>query len=121
MSSLKKANKQHPAVEWALNTDFSPIQVDCTTTVALKILDGKCKMLPGEKEAIFAIYDVVKQLPGELFTQNEHDIVTQARTTEAENVEVMIKIHSLRLHAEIQIAKSDMKAYKKKLRDGLFG
>jgi hypothetical protein len=121
MQSLKEINKQHPAVKWALNTDFSPVQVDCTTTVALKILDGKCKMLPGEKAAVLAIYDVVKPLPGELFSQEDHNVITQARCTETASKEVMNKIHFLRLYAETHIFKPVMKAYKAKLRDGLFG
>lgn len=121
MQSLKETSKQHPAVEWALNTNFTTVEVDCTTTVALKILDGKCKMLPGEKDAVLAIYDVVKKLPGELFSQHDHNVIRLARSTDTASKDVMKKIHSLRLYAETHIFKPVMKAYKAKLRDGLFG
>ena len=71
--------KRHPAVEWALQTEFSPSQVDCTTAVALKILDNKCKMLLGEKAAVMAIYDVVKHYPAELFDDEVHQIYPVGR------------------------------------------
>ena len=114
-------NKVHPAAEWALSVHFTSVQVDCTTTVALKILDNKCKMLPGEMSAVFAIYDVIKQLPGTLFNHKDHDVVTRARWSETASDEVMEKIHALRLYAEENIPKSVMKEYKAVLRDGLFG
>lgn len=118
---LDEKNKLHPAAEWALSTHFTPMHVDCTTTVALKILDHKCKMLPGEMSAVLAIYDVVKQLPGELFCQSDHEVIATARCTEAASGEVMEKIHTLRLYSEKNIPKVVMKEYKSILRDGLFG
>jgi hypothetical protein len=118
---LHETNKNHPAAEWALGTHFTPMHVDCTITVALKILDHKCKMLPGEISAVLAIYDVVKQLPGELFCQSDQDVIATARCTETASGEVMEKIHTLRLYAENNIPKAVMKEYKAILRDGLFG
>lgn len=116
-----ETNKNHPALEWALSTRFPPVHVDCTTAVALKILDNKCKMLPGEMSAVLAIYDVVKQLPGTLFNQEDQDVIAMARSTQAASEEVKAKIHSLRLYAEKNISKVVMKEYKAILRDGLFG
>jgi hypothetical protein len=78
-------------------------------------------MLPGEMSAVLAIYDVVKQLPGELFCQNDHDVITNARCAEIAGREVTEKIHALRLYAEKNIPKTVMKEYKAILRDGLFG
>jgi hypothetical protein len=115
---------QHPAIEWALQTRFSPTQVDCTTAIALKILDNKCKMLPGEITAVLAIYDVVKKLPADLFDDDVHDIISRSRQqlsmTEM-GEEVSEKIHELRLQAEACIPRPVMKTYKAFLRDGLFG
>lgn len=112
--------KRHPAVEWALQTKFSPIQVDCTTAVALKILDDKCKMLLGEKAAVMAIYDVVKHYPADLFDASIHDIISQARN-QTTNESLMQTIHQLRVEAENTIPKPVMKQYKVFLRHGLFG
>ena len=121
MLLLKENDSQHPAAEWAKDNHFSTIDVDCTITVVLKILDNKCKMLPGEKMAIFEIYDVIKSLPGELFIQKDYAVIENARITESATDMVMLKIHQLRRYAEDQIPKPVMKKYKAMLRNGLFG
>ena len=108
----------HPAAEWAAEQDFSTTDVDCTTTVVLKILDGKCKMLPGEKAAIFEIYDVVRKADGVLFDVEAHQTITKARQQDAS---VLDRIHELRVYAEASIPKPVMKKYKAMLRHGLFG
>ena len=68
----------HPAAEWAVGQDFSPTVVDGTITVVLKILDGKCKMLPGEKAAIMEIYDVVRLTRGVLFDSEAHQTIEES-------------------------------------------
>ena len=110
----------HPAAEWAKETAFDAMEVDCTTTVVLKILDNKCKMLPGEKLAVMAVYDVIKGRHANLFSDDAHEVITAARNDEPDT-EVLETIHELRLFAEANIAKPVMKAYKAKLRYGLFG
>ena len=111
--------KLHPAAEWAMARVFTTTEVDCTTTVVLKILDGKCKMLPGEKAAILKIYDVVREEPGEIFSKADHITIDQARTETGINV--MAHVHELRVYAESKIPKPIMKKYKAMLREGLFG
>lgn len=119
MSALPDKAELHPAAEWALGVDFDPMEVDCTTAVVLKILDNKCKMQPGEKLAVKAVYDVVKARPARLFDQQVHAVIHQAR--HVPGVDVADEIHRLRLAAEARIPKPVMKTYKAKLRDGLFG
>lgn len=111
--------KIHPATAWAQEMRFDASQVDCTTAVVLKILDNKCKMLPGEKAAVMCIYDVVIQQPSTLFDDAAHATINQARNHGDEAT--MNKIHELRVYAEANIPKPVMKAYKAVLRDGLFG
>ena len=109
----------HPAAQWALAAGFNTEQVDCTTTVVLKILDDKCKMLPGEKLAVMAIYDVVNHSSAPLFDSTVHAAISTARLCPAPAV--FDTIHQLRVHAEAVIPKPVMKRYKAFLRDGLFG
>lgn len=109
----------HPAAQWAIQSDFTPDQVDCTTAVVLKILDNKCKMLPGEKLAVMAIYDVVRHLAAPLFDSTVHDAIHAAR--QQPGTQTLEAIHPLRVHAEAAIPKPVMKRYKTFLRDGLFG
>ncbi|MBZ0091288.1 MAG: hypothetical protein K8F27_03585 [Sulfuricellaceae bacterium] len=109
----------HPAALWAIEAGFNPEQVDCTTAVVLKILDNKCKMLPGEMDAVMAIYDAVRHRPAPLFGRAVHEAIDAARrySTPA----ALDAIHRLRVDAEAAIPKPVMKAYKAFLRDGLFG
>lgn len=109
----------HPAAQWAVEVGFNPEQVDCTTAVVLKILDNKCKMLPGEKAAVMAIYDAVRHLSAPLFDSAVHDAIGAARLRPAPAG--LDTIHQLRVHAEAVIPKPVMKRYKAFLRDGLFG
>lgn len=109
----------HPATVWAQEMTFDATQVDCTTSVVLKILDNKCKMLAGEKAAVMCIYDIVKLQPGNLFDDATHATISKARIHPDEAI--MKKIHKLRVYAESNIPKPVMKAYKAVLRDGLFG
>ena len=119
MSPTEKNTARHPAVEWALQAGFTPTRVDCTTAVVLKILDNKCKMLPGEMAAILAIYDTVKKLPARLFDARVHEVIAVARQRSGDDIAQ--SIHALRVSAEVKIPKAEMKSYKVFLREGLFG
>jgi hypothetical protein len=114
-----RAADPHPAAQWALEVGFNPEQVDCTTTVVLKILDNKCKMLPGEKAAVMAIYGAIDHISAPAFDRSVHDAIHTARMQPT--AEDLDTIHQLRVHAESVIPKPVMKCYKAFLRDGLFG
>lgn len=107
----------HPAAHWAQQTTLSNSDIDCVITVALKILDGKCKMGQVEKDSLMAIYDVVKYRPGELFDDHVHLCIEAAR--EAANVDIRNTIHELRVEAEADIPKPVMKSFKAMLRTAL--
>lgn len=102
------------ATTWAESQLFDEIRIDCTTTVVLKILDGKCKMLPGEQHVLLAIYDVVGRETA-LFGHECHAMIRVARAHGAGH-----EIHQLRLKAEAAIAKPIMKRFKAFLRESLF-
>ena len=109
----------HPVAQWAILVGFNPEQADCTTAVVLKILDNKCKMLPGEKLAVMAIYDAVRHLSSPLFDNAVHGAISAARLQS--DPWTLDAIHLLRVYAEAAIPKQVMKQYKAFLRDGLFG
>ena len=46
--------------DWVQAHPLSPSEIDCATTVMLKILDGKCKMGSVDKTVMEALYDAVK-------------------------------------------------------------
>ncbi|MBU1447776.1 MAG: hypothetical protein KKF58_05645 [Gammaproteobacteria bacterium] len=110
---------EHPAAEWALETGFDAVQVDCTTAVVLKILDGKCKMSAGEMTAILTIYDVVHDMFPSMLGDAVHEAIRALRTQDSDAARE--RIHHLRVQAEAEIPKPVMKSYKAFLHDGLFG
>lgn len=105
---------EHPAQAWAARAPLTPSDIDCTTTVMLKILDGKCKMNPGEKAIVAILYDAVKDRPGRLLGGETHALIAEARRGMDETM--VERIYEQRLLAETAISRPVMKAYKAMLR-----
>lgn len=104
----------HPAALWAEQHLTDPVHIDCTTTVMLKILDGKCKMGEDDKAAIPVLYDAVRHRPGKLLGADEHALI--ARTRLGKDEALTMHIYEKRLLAETMISRPVMKAYKAWLR-----
>lgn len=105
---------------WLEANPLEPIHIDCTTTVMLKILDGKCKMNSDEKVVMAALYDAVKHKPGELLGRDIHELISAAAARSDDDI--LELVYEQRLYAEQMIARPVMKAYKAMLRQqGLFG
>lgn len=104
-------------ISWATQSQFSPSDLNCTTAVVLKILDHKCKIDQAEKDALLAIYDVIKPASDTFLRSDIHQLIAVARKTPSEEINLLI--HTLRVAAEVAIDKPIMKAYKHRLRQGL--
>lgn len=100
---------------WAEAYLHDPVHVDCTTAVMLKILDGKCKMDPQEKQTIAIIYDVIKHRPGKLLDGSHHALIETAH--DKLDDETVMQVYEQRLYAETMITRPVMKAYKAMLRE----
>ena len=91
-----------------------PAHVDCAIAVALKVLDGKCKMPPHEAAIMMALYDAVRHLPGDKLGADSHAMIARAR---AETVEgVRMEVYEARVLAETRISRPVMKEFKAMLR-----
>lgn len=105
---------------WAEAHLTDPVHVDCTTTVMLKILDGKCKMNAADKIAVSALYAVSRQRPGRLFGDDYHALIAAAGP--APDEALRLQIYERRLLAETMLSRPVMKAYKAWLREhGILG
>ncbi|MCK9260212.1 MAG: hypothetical protein PHG21_09950 [Azoarcus sp.] len=102
-------------VEWAAAHLSDPSDIDCTTTVMLKILDGKCKMGPGDKDTIPLLYDSTRHRAGRLLGEDMHALIARARGGEREAL--VAEIYEHRVLAETAISRPVMKAYKAMLRE----
>lgn len=108
----------HPAAIWAENARLDTLQIDCVTTVILKILDNKCKMNLEEQLAMIAIYRVVCPHNGSVFDERVHQTIEHA--LRVSDVRISRQIHEYRLYAENAIPKPVMKYFKQYLRESLF-
>jgi hypothetical protein len=111
----------HPAAIWAVGTDFEAAHLDCVTAIMLKILDGKCKMGAAEKNALTAVYDVVKVRPRQGLASEVHGLIAAARQHSNADTDANIAadIHTWRVRAEEHIPKPVMKGFKQLLRSSL--
>ena len=104
---------------WLEENPLTPIHVDCSTTVMLKILDGKCKMKEEDKIIMSALYESCKDQAGELFDEDLHELIARAKRQSDE--ELKNHIYEKRLLAETMISRPVMKAFKAMIRQqGLF-
>jgi hypothetical protein len=107
----------HPAAQWVMNTRLEPAHLDCVTAIMLKILDGKCKMGAAESTALTAVYDVVRERPGQSLGDEVHALIAQAR--QGTDSALAAAIHAWRVRAEAHIPKPVMKDFKQLLRRSL--
>jgi len=108
---------QHPASQWAQTAQLSVSDLDCITTVMLKILDGKCQMNEDQRHAYISIYNVTKVRPGSLLGDEVHQAIDTARQLNRQDIRD--HIHQLRLEAEAAIPKPVMKSFKAMVREAL--
>jgi hypothetical protein len=107
----------HPAANWARETVFEPAHLDCVRAIMLKILDAKCKMGRAEQTALAAVYDVVKDRPGQTLGDGIHELIAAARRQPDDQLRALI--HQRRVQAEARIPKPVMKDFKQWLRAAL--
>ena len=106
-------------VGWVQEHPLSPSDVDCATTVMLKILDGKCKMGSVDKIVMEALYDEVKDRHGQRFGDEFHTLIAEARRASSEALKNFI--YEKRVLAETALSRPVMKAFKSMIREqGLF-
>ncbi len=104
---------------WVQAHPLAPGDVDCATTVMLKILDGKCKMGSVDKVVMEALYDAVKDRPGKRFGDEFHALIAAARCASSDALKNFI--YEKRVLAETELSRPVMKAFKAMIRqEGLF-
>lgn len=94
--------------------DFAPIEIDCITSVMLKILDGKCKMDANEKEIMTGLYKAVQGRAGEVLDPTLHDVI--GSVADHLDDDMRLAIYEKRVLAETMISRPVMKAFKARLR-----
>jgi len=102
------------AYEWAKTHEFNDTQIQYATLLALKILDGQCKMDYDNYNLFMSIYDGIADKRSTPFNKKVHKIIELARTNDPiiPKKEYVEAIHTLRLKMMENMDKSSMKAFK---------
>jgi hypothetical protein len=104
---------------WVRTHALTTSDIDCITTVMLKILDGKCKMGRLEKILMTQLYDTVQHRQGERFGGEYHRLIASARVAADDNLRN--HIYEQRVLAETMLSRPVMKTFKAMIREqGLF-
>ena len=98
---------------WASKIRFNSRQLDCLTTLMLKILDGKCKMEQSVQDLVVVIYQSTVKEHVELFDPAVHEFIWEVR--KQRNPVTSRQLHELRLYAEQAIPQLVMKQFKRDL------
>ncbi len=106
--------------QWLSTRKLGPIEIDCVTTVMLKILDGKCKMSAQGKVVMTALYDLLKDEAGFYLDGQTHQLIHRFRSLQAGSGQpgeaLRMQVYETRLLAETRISRPVMKAFKARLR-----
>ena len=88
---------------------------DCSITVALKIVDGTCKMNGDEKSIFMLLYDSIEEKQSAFFETHVFDLIEEAKEYSSSNT--LSKIMELREAAMEHITRPQMKAFKVSVRE----
>ncbi|MBU1667375.1 hypothetical protein KKC13_03090 [bacterium] len=109
------------AYEWAKSYPFDDEQLHYMTILALKILDGQCKMDYHSYNLFMSIYDGILDKNLSPLDLSVHEIIELSRSDDpiVPKKEYKEVIHELRTIMMKNMEKSTMKAFKKFVREHL--
>jgi hypothetical protein len=109
------------AYEWAKTRKFNEEQVQYCTLLALKILDGSCKMDYDNYNLFMSVYDGINDQVVTPFDKKVHTLIELARTDDPiiPKEEYKVAINTLRVTMMENMNKTAMKAFKKFVWDNL--
>lgn len=94
---------------------LSPFERDCCITVALKIVDGTCKMDGYEKSIFMLLYESLQIKQSEFFEESVFDLIDEAKEYSSSKLLSRIKEH--REAAMEYITRPRMKSFKANVRE----
>lgn len=107
--------------EWAKTYDFSDEEIQYATILALKILDGECKMDYDNYNLFMSVYEGIKDKKNTPFNLSVHKIIDLARAADPIKASPVYKemITELRVTMMKDMKKPTMKAFKNLVWDRL--
>ena len=109
------------AYAWAKNYNFTPIEIEYATKLALKMLDDSCKMSLEDRELFFYVYDALCDRDDIKLEDDVNRLVLLARNRETiySKPQYATIIHACRIEVIPSMLRVHMKAYKQMVRKNL--
>jgi len=100
--------------EWAKTYTFDEVELQYCTILALKILDGQCKMDYDNYNLFMSVYDGISDKVDTPFNKKVHEIIALSRSDDPiiPKKEYQEAIHELRIAMMKNMDKPSMKAFK---------
>ena len=114
-------NIYQKAYDWAKTNTFEPIEIDYATRLALKMLDDSCNMTDEDRKIFFYVYDALSDREDLKLQDDVNQLIQLARDRQTiiSKPEFASKIHTCKMEVMQSTKKTDMKKFKKMVRDNL--
>ena len=109
------------AYDWALNYEFSEIEIDYASRLALKMLDDSCNMSHEERKVFFFVYDAISDREDIKLEDEVNQLIGLARNRETifSKPEFAPIVHACKMEVMQSTEKKYMKRFKKLVRKNL--
>ncbi len=109
------------AYDWAKTYEFSDIEIDYSTKLALKMLDDSCNMSHEDRKIFFFVYDAIADREDIKLEDEVNQLISLARNraTIFSKPEFAPIVHACRMEIIPTMQKKYMKRYKKMVRTNL--
>jgi hypothetical protein len=109
------------AYDWALTYNFSAIEIEYASKLALKMLDDSCKMDSHDRRVFFNVYDAICDRDDIILNDDINKLIVLARNRDSiySTKEYAHIVHACRLEVIPSMLKVHMKAFKAMVRKNL--
>lgn len=114
-------NIYQQAYIWALNYNFTPIEIDYAAKLALKMLDDSCQMTHEDRKIFFYVYDGICDREDIKLEDDMNRLILLSRDRETifSKPEFANIVHACKEEVIPNMLKVHMKAFKKMVRKNL--
>ncbi len=101
--------------DWLQAHPLSVMDLDCITTIKLKIMDGNCKMNLLDKQVISRVYQAINKEYESILGDDIHEFIVEHTDSTSDEARTLA-VYETRLLAETKISRPVMKAFKARIR-----
>jgi hypothetical protein len=109
------------AYDWAMTHTFTPVEIDYSAKLALKMLDDSCSMSHEDRKVFFYVYDAITDREDIPLEDEINQLLKLARNRQTifSKPEFAPIVHACKMEVMQSTEKKYMKRYKKMVRKNL--